>query len=442
MALFKNDVSEFVTPGTMDPARLVVTIVPDARDPDRHEVTAQVDDDGLIATGSFVVSPEWRSQGTRPTTSKIYPAEPNRARIGTQLFSALFSGALSRCWAQAVERGRERGGLHIVIRSTSYAVQALPWELLTDPTLTSASQYVPMSEGWSVIRDHTDPDADAPPRPVASAAPLTPGEVRILALTSPSSGVIQTNDPAILGSAFPDADLRTIENVRPNQLTAALELDDAHLVHLLGTGRRARQGWQDLVVGSLDRPEVVSGKILSKILRASSSVRLVVLAACDSDQLAAQLATSVPAVIGIRGAISDPSCLAFLGGFYAALGSGSTVAQAVASGRSQQIAFASSLSDEWAQPVLFQTADRQLVRPTSAGDEPAAPAIEDTTEDASGTHTPQERVRLLEHTIKQANLRALHEQWDPVEASDTPAFVHQQIDDLTAAVSPASGAAR
>ncbi|WP_404388630.1 CHAT domain-containing protein [Humibacillus xanthopallidus] len=435
MALFKNDVSEYVTAGRLDPARLVVTILPDDRDPDRHDVTAQVDDDGGIATGSFVVSPEWRLQGTRPTTSKIYPTEPNRARIGAQLFSALFSGALSRCWAQAVERGRERGGLHIVIRSTSYAVHALPWELLTDPTLTSGSQYVVMSEGWSVIRDRADPDT---PAPAAPPTPLAPAEVRILALTSPINGIDQTNDPAIIRNAFPQATMSTTGNVRPGELTIALKKDDAHLVHVLGTGHRARQGWQDLVIGSTERPEVMSGKSLSSSLRESSRLRILVLAACDSDQLAAQLATTVPAVIGIRGAISDPSCLAFLGGFYAALGSGSTVAQAVASGRAQQIAFASSLGDEWAQPVLFQSEDHALVLSTSSGDEPSSPATADT----PGTHTPQERIRLLEQTIRQANLRALREQWDPVEPIDTPAFVQRQIDDLTAAVEAMSEVTR
>ncbi|HET8988943.1 MAG TPA: CHAT domain-containing protein, partial [Humibacillus sp.] len=393
MALFKNDVSEFVTPGTMDPARLVVTIVPDDRDPDRHDVTARVDDDGVTATGSFVVSPEWRTQGTRPTTSKTYLAEPNRPKVGAQLFSALFSGALSRCWAQAVERGRERGGLHIVIRSTSYAVQALPWELMTDPTLTSASQYVAMSEGWSVVRDRTDPNPDAPARAAAAEA-LTPSELRVLALTSSFYGIDQTNDPQIIREAFPEADLVTIADVRPSQLTQALQRDDADVAHLLGTGQRARQGWQDLVVGTAERPEVVSGRTLSKVLGGGSRLRLVVLAACDSDQLAAQIAPSVPAVIGIRGAISDASCLAFLGGFYAALGSGSTIAQGVASGRAQQVAYASSLGDEWAQPVLFQTEDNALVRVTSSGDEPALPASPDT----SDAHTPHERVRLLERT--------------------------------------------
>jgi hypothetical protein len=437
MALFKNDVSEYVTPGRLDPARLVVTIRPDERDPDRHDVTARVDDDSVVATGSFVVSPEWRLQGNRPTTSKFYPAEPNRPKIGAQLFSALFSGALSRCWAQAVERGREGGGLHIVIRSPSYAVHALPWELLTDPTLTSSSQYVVMSEGWSVIRDRTDPETDAP-APTIPPGPLAPADVRILALTSPINGINQDNDPAIIRSAFPHSTLSTTGDVRPGQLTTALEKDDAHLVHVLGTGHRARQGWQDLLVGSMERPEVMSGKSLSTTLRASSRLRILVLAACDSDQLAAQLATTVPAVVGIRGAISDASCLAFLGGFYAALGSGSTVAHAVASGRAQQITFASSLGDEWAQPVLFQSHDRALVLATSAGDEPGAPATADTT----GTRTPEERIELLERTIREANLRALREQWDPVERIDTPLFVQRQIDDLTAAVHPRSGVTR
>ena len=206
----------------------------------------------------------------------------------------LFSGALSRCWAQAVERGRERGGLHIVIRSTSYAVHALPWEPADGPDPDVGLGSVPMSEGWSVIRDHTDPDADAPPRPVACMAPSLPGGG-----ANPRPDLAQQRGhpderPCHPRQRLPDADLRTIENVRPNQLTAALELDDAHLVHLLGTGRRARQLGQDLVVGSLDRPEVVSGTILSKILRASSSVRLVVLAACDRTYCGPASPTSRP----------------------------------------------------------------------------------------------------------------------------------------------------
>ncbi|GAA2161312.1 CHAT domain-containing protein [Humibacillus xanthopallidus] len=436
MALFKNDVSEYVTPGRPEPARLVVTIEPVDGDPDRHDVTAHVDDGAVIATGSFVVNPEWRTPGTRTPTKSFVP-EPNRPRVGAQLFSALFSGALSRCWAQAVERGREQGALHIIIRSTSYAVHALPWELIADPTLASGSQYVAMSEGWCVIRERPEPHPDAPAQGPEAADPLEPAQLRIIALTSSFYGIDQANDPRIIHEAFPASDLVTVPDVRSIQLTQAFQRDDVHVVHVLGTGQRARQGWQDLVIGTADRPEVVSGRTLSKVLR-GSALRLVVLAACDSDQLAAQIAPSVHAVIGIRAAISDASCLAFLGGLYSALASGATTAQAVASGRAQQVAFASSLGDEWAQPVLFQHADRALVLATSPGDSVTLPAVPD----APDAQSPEDRVRLLESTIRQANLRALREQWDPVGEADTPAFVRQQLEELTAALGTPTGVTR
>jgi len=440
MALFKNDVSEYVTPGRLEPARLVVTIEPVEDDPDRHDVTAHVDDGAVVATGSFVVNPEWRAPGTRAPTTKSFVPEPNRPRVGAALFSALFSGALSRCWAQAVERAREQGALHIVIRSSSYAVHGLPWELIADPTLASGSQYVALPEAWSVIRERPEPRPDAPSHGPDATDPLEPAQLRIIALTSSFYGVDQSNDPRIIHEAFPAADLVTLPDVRSSQLTQALQRDDVHVVHVLGTGQRARQGWQDLVIGTADRPEVVPGRTLSKVLR-GSTLRLVVLAACDSDQLAAQLAPSVHAVIGIRSAISDASCLAFLGGLYSALGSGATTAQAVASGRAQQVAFASSLGDEWAQPVLFQRTDRALVLATSPGDETTLPAVPDTG-GVPDSQTPQDRVRLLESTIHRANLRALHEQWDPVGEADTPAFVREQLHELAAAVSSPVGVSR
>jgi hypothetical protein len=439
MALFKNDVSEYVTPGRPEPARLVVTIEPSEGDPDRHDVTAHVDDGAVVATGAFVLSPEWRTLGTRTPTTKTFAPEPNRPKVGAQLFSALCSGALSRCWAQAVERGREQGALHIIIRSTSYAVHALPWELIADPTLASGSQYVGMSEGWSVIRERHELHPDAADHEAAAVDPLEPAQLRILALTSSFYGIDQTNDPHIIEEAFPAADLVTFPDVRASQLTQALQRDDVHLVHVLGTGQRARQGWQDLVIGTADRPEVVSGRALSKILH-GSTLRLLVLAACDSDQLAAQIAPSVHAVIGIRAAISDASCLAFLGGLYSALASGATTAQAVASGRAQQVAFASSLGDEWAQPVLFQHADRALVLATSPGDSVTLPAVPETP--SPDAQSPEDRVHQLESTIRQANLRALREQWDPVGEADTPAFVRQQLGELTAALGTPTGVTR
>ena len=73
---------------------------------------------------------------------------------------------------------------------------------------------------------------------------------------------------------------------------------------------------------------------------------------------------------------------------------------------------------------------------------PASSAGAPATADPTGTRTPEERIELLERTIREANLRALREQWDPVERIDTPLFVQRQIDDLTAAVHPRSGVTR
>ncbi|GAA3688430.1 hypothetical protein GCM10023081_27210 [Arthrobacter ginkgonis] len=429
MALFKNDVSEYVTPGRVNPARLVVTFTPVQGSPDRYDVTAQVDDDGELMTGEFVARPEWRNANAPFPTSKIYPAEPPRAQLGTQLFSNLFSGALSRCWAQAVERGRQRG-LHILIRSSSYALHALPWELLSDPAPTS-SEYVAFSEGWSVLRDVPASGEEAMP---GIGAPVPAPDLAILVMTTAVTGVNQDSDPGIIRAAFPQTpDVRTIPDAGPEQILEALEAGEAQVAHIMGTGEQTRQGWQDLVVGTPGSPTVLPGKALAKAMEDTPRLRLVVLAACETDRLAAHLAPVVPAVIGIRGIISDAGCQAFLGGLYGALAAGATLSQAVASGRTQQIGFSQSIGDEWAQPVLFLHEDGSIVRPRSH--------VEDTMVTVLGLRNPTTQAGTEAETaaslllqIKEENLRALRTQWgeDRREGGQgaTPAFVQKQIDHL------------
>ena len=47
-----------------------------------------------------------------------------------------------------------------------------------------------------------------------------------------------------------------------------------------------------------------------------------VLAAADTDLLAADLAAAVPTVVGFRGRVSDAACIEFVRGFYLALAPG------------------------------------------------------------------------------------------------------------------------
>ena len=100
---------------------------------------------------------------------------------------------------------------------------------------------------------------------------------------------------------------------------------DAHVEHAGGGG---------LVLHARDGSvHVVSYDLVNKIFElAGSSVRLVVLTACNTEPLASLLLEHVDCVIGIDGPISDRAALEFSRGLYAALGDGAAVAQAFEAG--------------------------------------------------------------------------------------------------------------
>jgi hypothetical protein len=79
---------------------------------------------------------------------------------------------------------------------------------------------------------------------------------------------------------------------------------------------------------------VLSYAVVKEIFaRAGSSVRLVVLTACNTEPLASLLLEHVDCVIGIDGPIGDRAALEFSKGLYAALGDGASIDQAVQAGR-------------------------------------------------------------------------------------------------------------
>ncbi|GAB4100726.1 CHAT domain-containing protein [Sinomonas halotolerans] len=431
MVLFKNDVSEFVGPAHGAPIRLVVTFRPVSGSSDRFDVEARLSGVEGVTRGQFVARSEWNYATSPMAASTSMVSEQARAKVGTQLFSELFSGGLSRSWAQAIDRRRKRG-LLIVIRSSSPAVQGLPWELLSDPSATSTS-YVSFDAGMSIIRQLLPADPELAAELEKPLEPVPQQRVRLLAITTRIPGLDQGADPAIMREAFPEARLHHIPDASPKEILESLERDEAHVVHLMGTGRPTRSGLQDMVAGTGGPADTVPAKSLARSLHTSEQLRLLVLAACNTDQLASQLATRTRAVVGIRGKISDDGVRAFLRGLYFALASGATIPQAVASGRAQQISFSPSAGDEWSQAVLFLNADGPIVEASTREPEPVAAAAVPN----AGSGLPEETTATnLMLVIKQANLAALREQWDAVEGSDTPAFVQDQIDALARDIGP------
>lgn len=93
------------------------------------------------------------------------------------------------------------------------------------------------------------------------------------------------------------------------------------------------------------QPTLVSGRALAMMVHAAArKVRLVVLNACYSTAQAEALGTKIDCVVGMDGAIGDDAARAFASRFYGALGSGRSIANAVAQGVA--ILVAKQLPDE------------------------------------------------------------------------------------------------
>jgi hypothetical protein len=192
----------------------------------------------------------------------------------------------------------------------------------------------------------------------------------------------------------------------------------------------------------------VSGKeLLAAVRSAPVTPELVVLAARDTDLLAADLAAAVPTVVGFRGRVSDAACVEFVRAFYLALAAGLTVEEAAAAGRSSTFRAADAQPAEWALPVVYTTPEHRLMLPppplpTSAPERPglvleSRPA--ETGQPESGQpesvqlETPPlpetsapEAERSLEQLMAETNLQALAARWGPVPRALWPQLVRDQ----------------
>jgi hypothetical protein len=117
--------------------------------------------------------------------------------------------------------------------------------------------------------------------------------------------------------------LRELRRLRPTVL------------HFKGHGERPSEPARGLYFqGSDGSPRVVpSTAVRDAIAAAGSSVKLVVLSACYSEQQADELLTGVDCVVGMSGATGDDAAQAFAVGFYGGLAEQESVAAAYRQGR-------------------------------------------------------------------------------------------------------------
>lgn len=431
-----------------EPVQLTARLRPAAPGESGYLVTATVGSRPPV-TGHFEAPPRdgervaYERAATGADAAPIGTADA-AADTGMRLFDALFSGALRRCWAQAVEEARTPG-LRLVVDSAENAIHSLPWELLFDRVLIN--QHLALVDGWSVLRAVPEPPPPASPRPA--------GKVTVQVVNSRASGD-SVPVAQLIQEGLPAASVRSRRGQATAELESVLREQTVDVLHIAAGGVELPDGRQYLTLGdaaSTDPSAVVvlvaATELLDILREARRRPSLIVLTGSDTEGLAAELARAIPAVIGIRGDISDKGCESFLRGFYQALGRGGSIEAALAAGRAGQREFGSTLGADWAAPVGFLSGPQRLVvgvdeieadspdetlthDPEPAPQRPVVGPAQ-TDRQASAPNPTEDRLE-LELRMRELDLDELLTRWEPIDGSLWPEAVRRRRVDLEAAI--------
>ncbi len=285
--------------------------------------------------------------------------------LGSQLFAAVFGGQVGTLLAASlasVAAEKQPTGLRLRLRFEADAAELalLPWETLYDP---AQGHFVGLGEASPILRYLALPRS-------RSALPVKP-PLRVLALLASPAGLPpldvkqewQTIQTALAGLV---ADgkfvLERLASPTLDALQARLLGEPVHILHFIGHGRfdEANQTGGLAFADAHNRPHLVRGDDLAKLLRDNSAVRLAYLNACQGALASGQsvftgvaqalVREGVPAAVAMQAEISDPGAIELARTFYTALAAGRPVDAALTQAR---VALSATGSGEWAIPVLF-----------------------------------------------------------------------------------------
>jgi hypothetical protein len=324
---------------------------------------------------------------------------PSGLEVGGALFEALLPGRirrlfdLSRAGVDTVRPDGSSQGLRVRLRldlekERMRPLAALPWELLYDPL---SRDFYGRSRLRLLVRHLAAP---VPSRPLAVTPPL-----KILAVAASPGGFRELDL---------DQEIRNLRNVLAgnerlqvtvlnpatlDDLRQALLRDRPHILHFLGHGQFYQKSGEGFLFfeDAYGESAPVGGDLFAKLLKDFPQVRLVVLNACRTAQMArahgyapftsagaALSLAGVPAVVAMQFKISDPGAIRFSKVFYESLAAGDPVDVATGEGRRELYTlWYRSPSVEWAAPVLFLRArDGHLFDLPSPPEPPATPVAE------------------------------------------------------------------
>ena len=324
--------------------------------------------------------------------------EAEAKRVGEQLFKALFSGDAYRVYRTALDRSRDRErGLRVTLYLTDApSLLHFPWEFLYErPRHLGRSVHTP------IVRSL---DLETVRRPRKVTLPI-----QVLGVDSRPTGRVPLDadaERADLERALAPLQhaglvrLRWLERATLRELQRTLDApDDVHVIHYIGHGEFDERTETGMLVleGPDGSPDLVSGEDLGGLLYDESSLRLVVLNACEgarashrdpfSGVASGLVACDIPAVVGMQFEITDDAAVTFAQQLYQSLAQGWPVDAALTQAR--RAIWTAGLGTEWGTPVLFlRSGDARLFDIDGAA---AMPVVEDQTPAPAPVAPPPER---------------------------------------------------
>lgn len=291
-----------------------------------------------------------------------------REQIGTALFRALFAGEVGNLFHASLgglpdKQHGLRIQLEIDLRDRALApLQDLPWELLYHP---EKRDFLCLSRQTPVVRS-----IDAPRERQRSATQTVP--LRVLVLIANPLGRAPLNlerERENLAAAWKGQE-EAVEIVFQERgglekLRQAFLERPFHVLHFMGHGEIDGESGRGLLLFERENrsAQPVDGSDLAQQLKDFDSLRIVTLNACHTAEelpgadpfqgtATALVQGGVPAVVAMRGPVSDLAAIAFSRTFYRRLAAGDLVEAAVAEAR-LAVHGHPRASPDWPIPVLF-----------------------------------------------------------------------------------------
>jgi WD40 repeat protein len=298
-------------------------------------------------------------QGLMDRLGRLDTDEEALTTLGQILFRALFKGSVQEVYVRSQGTLTEGQGLRITlnIAASEAAVAALPWEFLHDPdhgplALLDAPivRYLPHQSKIPILQT-------ALPLKVLLTAAQTPPPVNV------------ARELRVVETALAGLGEFVHVTVEPHLTISKLQRllrEEFHVWHFAGhggfdsDGTTGRLAFED-ATGDV---EYVSAPQLGVLLN-RSSVRLIVLDACQSAQLATQplrsvapvlIHAQVPAVIAMQQSITDEAARSFATEFYQALAEGFPIDACVTEGRKAVMSATGLGRADWGIPVAYTRA--------------------------------------------------------------------------------------